>query len=159
MPCARTSPDRHVRTLADAAARADLLARLDRLTPDHAPAWGRFTAPQMLAHLADALRMAFGEVSCTPKRVPLVRHFPVKHLALYVLPFPRNAPTARELLARAPESFDAERAQLARLVARFDPAVAPAAWGPHPLFGSLSGAQWGVLAQRHADHHLRQFGV
>lgn len=148
-----------MRTLADAAARASVIARLERLSPDDAPSWGRFTAPQMLAHLTDALRMALGELPCEPRRLPLVRHFPVKHLVLYVLPFPRSAPTAGELLARAPDAWAVERGHLASLVARFDPAVAPRAWPPHPIFGPLTGAQWGVLTYKHADHHLRQFGA
>ena len=29
----------------------------------------------------------------------------------------------------------------------------------HPAFGKLSPRAWGVLAWRHTDHHLRQFGV
>jgi hypothetical protein len=28
-----------------------------------------------------------------------------------------------------------------------------------PLFGPLTGREWGALAYKHADHHLRQFGV
>jgi len=27
------------------------------------------------------------------------------------------------------------------------------------VFGVLSGREWGVLQCKHADHHLRQFGV
>ena len=30
---------------------------------------------------------------------------------------------------------------------------------PHPVFGNLSYRAYGVLIARHADHHLKQFGV
>ena len=34
-----------------------------------------------------------------------------------------------------------------------------AEWQEHPAFGRLARRAWGVLAYRHLDHHLRQFGV
>ena len=30
---------------------------------------------------------------------------------------------------------------------------------PHSVFGRLTHNEWGVLAAKHIDHHLRQFGV
>lgn len=146
-------------SLADAPARAALLARLARLSPDATPAWGRMTAPQVLAHLTDALRMAVGELSCTPKHVPVARAFPVKHLLLYVLPIPKGVPTAPELIARTAEDWPGEQARCAALAARFDAASAPRTWPAHPFFGPLTASQWGWLAYKHMDHHLRQFGV
>jgi hypothetical protein len=148
-----------VPSLAQPAARAALLERAARLSPDATPAWGRLTAPQMLVHVTDALRMAFGDVRCAPKHMTLLRRTPVKQLVIYWLPFPKGTPTAPELLARAATSWDDELARLREAVGRFDPAVAPARWPEHPIFGALSGRAWGVLAYRHADHHLRQFGV
>ena len=32
-------------------------------------------------------------------------------------------------------------------------------WPDHPAFGSITGEAWGVLAYRHTDHHLKQFGL
>ena len=37
-----------------------------------------------------------------------------------------------------------------------DPA---ATWGTHPIFGRVSGQEWGLLCWMHLDYHLRQFGV
>ena len=31
--------------------------------------------------------------------------------------------------------------------------------GIHPLFGSMSRREWGVVTYKHVDHHLKQFGV
>ena len=146
-------------TLAHAPTRAAVLARLARLSPDATPAWGRMNAPQVLAHLTDALRMAVGELSCRGKHVPIARTFPVKHLFLYVLPIPKGAPTSPDLIARTADDWAGEQARCAALVARFDAPAAPAAWPDHPLFGPLTGPQWGRLAYKHLDHHLRQFGV
>jgi hypothetical protein len=146
-------------TLADAATRTAIATRIARLSPESAPAWGRMSAPQMLAHCADALRMAYGDLPCAPKNVPLARLGVVKWLMLNLLPFPKGAPTARELIARAPTEWGAEREAVVALVERFGREATRSAWPAHPLFGPLTGPEWGQLAWKHLDHHLRQFGV
>jgi hypothetical protein len=146
-------------SLADPAVRASITARIDTLTPDTVPRWGSMTAPQMLAHCADALRMAYGDLTVAPKRVPLVRLAPVKWLLIYGIPFPKGAPTAKELRSRVPLHWGDERETLRTLVARFGEEASRRSWPEHPLFGPLDGRYWGQLAWKHLDHHLRQFGV
>lgn len=143
-------------TLRNAADREKIVARLDRVTEGATPRWGEFTAAKMLAHMSDACRMSLGELVVPRKKFPFVGSFPVKQLVLYVLPFPKNSPTAPEIIARAPESFEAERAQLKSLIARLDGNMGRQA---HPIFGALTADEWGVLGYKHLDHHLRQFGV
>lgn len=138
--------------------RAELVSRLGRLRGDAAARWGRMDAPHMLAHLADSLRMASGEVAPAARRLPL-RHPPLKQLIVYVLPFAKNLPTAPELLAREPQGWAAERAALLELIERFPTLASQPSWPAHPAFGRLSPRAWGVLTARHVDHHLRQFGV
>ncbi len=145
-----------MRTFRDATDRAAIVARLDRLTERMPPQWGRFTASKMLAHMTDACRMALGELPVRRRNIPLIDRFPVKQLVLYVLPFPKNSPTAREIISRMPEPFDAERTQLKALIAKLDGNTGKA---PHPIFGPLTPNEWGVLGYKHLDHHLRQFGV
>jgi hypothetical protein len=115
-------------------------------------------APRMVAHLADALKMALGELQVAPKQTPL--RFPgIKQLVIYVLPWPPGAPTAPELLARAPAAWNGEVVTLSALLERFAERTASGSWPSHPAFGSMSGRAWGVLVYRHCDHHFRQFGV
>jgi hypothetical protein len=146
-------------SLADASTRAAITARIAQLSPDTAPVWGRMSAPQMLAHCADALRMAYGDLPCAPKRVPLAQLGIVKWLMFNVIPFPKGAPTARELIDRAPAAWGVERGEVVSLVERFGRETSRTAWPAHPLFGPLTGAEWGQLAWKHLDHHLRQFRV
>ena len=69
----------------------------------------------MLAHLNDSYRMATGELKVKPKNLPL-RYTPIKQLIIYVLPFPKGAPTAPELIARCDGAvLDDERRAFARL--------------------------------------------
>ncbi|MFN8653755.1 MAG: DUF1569 domain-containing protein [Gemmatimonadales bacterium] len=151
-------------TLADAETRTALLRRVRALTPTARARWGKFTPPRMVGHLTESLRMALGELPVDRKPVPWpVRHFPVRDLLIFVLPFPKGLPTAPELLTRGNEPSGAELAQeiaafeaaLGRWPAR-DPALP---WPDHPAFGPLSARAWAVLQFRHADHHFRQFGI
>ena len=73
-----------------------LLTRLARLNADSRPQWGKLNCPQMLAHVADGMRMTLGDLACEPKGGPL-RYWPLKQLIIYWLPFPKGAPTAPEL--------------------------------------------------------------
>jgi hypothetical protein len=146
-------------SLADSADRARLAERVRALTADATPRWGRMNAAQMLAHCADALRNATGELPIALAPMPWARTRLVQWLMIDVVPFPKGAPTARELRSRAPVSIAHERDALLALLERFAPEHAPVSWAPHPLFGTLSPAQWGRLAHKHLDHHLRQFGV
>lgn len=142
----------------DADARGRLLARLDRVNESSKPLWGKFTADRMLCHLAEAMKMANGELPVAPKKLPL-RFFPLKQLAIYAMPFPKGLPTAPELLAAPATSVDDARADICGAIERFARRDANGALPPHPAFGALTSRAWGVLTYRHCDHHLRQFGV
>lgn len=136
----------------------ELRGRLDRLSPDMPAKWGRFTAPQMVCHLADALRMASGELPVA-SRNSAIRFTPIKQLIIYWLPFPKGVPTAPQLLERKPAEWAAEVQDLRR---ELDAVVKRGPAGPfvpHPAFGVLTPNAWGVLIYRHTDHHLRQFGA
>ncbi|CAN5277163.1 hypothetical protein BH24GEM2_BH24GEM2_12180 [soil metagenome] len=147
--------------------RDALWRRTQSVRPDTPARWGQFTAPQMLAHLIQSLRMTSGDLAIPPERAPWVLcHAPLKHLLIYVLPFPKGMSTFPELLAREaadPGNVSADAwtddQQVFRdaldSVGTMDPA---AKWPDHGAFGPLTGREWGVLQYRHLDHHLRQFG-
>lgn len=147
-----------MKTIWNAGDHRELRARLERLTPESTAQWGRMSAAQMVAHLCDAFRMAAGELRCESKRLP-IRYFPLKQLIVYVLPFPKNVPTAPELLSRRPGDWAADMRELQAIMDRVAAAGPGGCTAEHPAFGRLSGRAWGVLAYRHTDHHLRQFSV
>ena len=149
-----------MRTVLDAADREAILQRLAALTPSSPRQWGQLTVGGMLCHLYESTRMAVGELLVKPKGAKAFRVFPIKHLLLYVVPFPKGAPTAPELLQGVPaEDFEAERARLAELVRRIGVGPQEGPGPEHPLFGPLSRREWGTAVYKHMDHHLRQFGV
>jgi hypothetical protein len=136
----------------------ELQDRLVTLTPDRRGRWGKMTAPQMVVHIADSFRSSLGDLHVKSKDLPL-RYTPLKQLVIYWLPFPKNAPTAPELIARKPGDWSSDLGQLHELMNRFVLRNPKDSWPDHAAFGRLSGAQWGVLMYRHTDHHFRQFGI
>jgi Protein of unknown function (DUF1569) len=142
----------------DPAVRDALLARARTLTPQHAPKWGRFSVAGMVAHLNESSRMATGDLPVMSKAPSMLKWPPVRYLIIHHLPMPKSAPTAPELVARS------ATAELARELALFEQTFSRLDGQshrlvPHPAFGALSHANWGVLIHKHVDHHLRQFGV
>jgi hypothetical protein len=139
--------------------RAAICRRIGGVTSASVPRWGRMDAKAMLTHLRLSALMALGElpVACKSKRAFQV--FPVKHLILHVVPFPKGAPTAPELLAVEAAPVDAARSELVSLVERIGTGPREGDGPVHPLFGRLSFREWGVATYKHADHHLRQFGA
>jgi len=150
-----------VRSLWNEPDRRDLLARFDRLKPDAKAQWGKMSAPQMLTHIGDTLRMTIGALKVEPRKTPL-RFTPIKQLVIYWVPFiPRNLPTARELQKTLPGAWGDDLRDVKELarraVARYDQPATK--WPDHPAFGKLSPRAWGVLGYKHVDHHLKQFGA
>jgi hypothetical protein len=139
--------------------RTSICQRIASVTSATVPRWGRMDAQAMFAHLRLSALMALGELPVANKSKRVFQVFPVKHLILHVVPFPKSAPTAPELLTPNPTPADAIRSELLSLVERIGAGPREGDGPVHPLFGRLSFSEWGVATYKHSDHHLRQFGV
>lgn len=144
-------------TIYDPARRHELIERLDRLAPTAHPRWGRMDASRMVCHLLEAFRMPAGELRIRRRFVPF--RALVRWLMIYLLPFPKGAPTSRELLKRPAATWEQDRAALRQAILAATEPAPGAPLGDHPLFGEMSVRDWGVLMYKHTDHHLRQFGL
>ncbi|MCZ2149618.1 MAG: DUF1569 domain-containing protein [Bryobacterales bacterium] len=144
-----------MKSVRDAAARKEILARMARLEPGTRPKWGKMTAAQMLGHVAAPMRGAMGEMKVTGKPGPL-RNRIIRYLVIHVLPWPRGVPTVPEYVHAGEEDFSKNIHALTAVLERFAAALTLA---PHPAFGTLSRKDWGCLTYRHLDHHLKQFGL
>jgi hypothetical protein len=137
----------------------EMIRRLESLSPQAQPRWGRLTAAKMICHVADCLRMALGDLATRPPRSSAFIRFLLKPLFVFVLPMPRNLPTGRELLSTAPTTFEQDRQACADLMRRFSSTPGSGKGPSHQFFGVLTWSEWGALQWRHLDHHLRQFGA
>ena len=142
----------------DATVREELLGRLAQLKPDSRPRWGNMNAAQMVGHLADPLLGAMGEMKVTAKSGPLSNPV-LRYLIIYILPWPKGAPTAPEFIHAGPEELQTNVAKLRPVLERYAAHAAKGGLRPHPAFGDISTKDWGCLTYRHLDHHLSQFGL
>ena len=139
--------------------RAQIAGRLRSLSVSSAARWGRMNVVEMLQHLNLSARMAVGELPVVTKNKRVFQVFPLKHLILYVLPFPKGAPTADELKPSVAASVEEERTALLELLERIGTGLRDGVGPAHPLFGPLTWREWGVATYKHTDHHLKQFGA
>jgi Protein of unknown function (DUF1569) len=139
--------------------RSTICSRVRSLSPSSTRRWGRMDVTGMLQHLRLSAQMTVGELEVAPKNKRVFQVFPLKHLILYVLPFPKGAPTAPELHPVAAASLEEERAAVLALLDRIGTGPREGAGPAHPLFGSLSWREWGAVTYKHVDHHLKQFGA
>ncbi|HUR97890.1 MAG TPA: hypothetical protein VMZ26_07430, partial [Pyrinomonadaceae bacterium] len=84
-----------MKTIRDAQCRSELIARLNALSIDAKPAWGRMNVEQMLSHLVQAGDLPF--VSSTGDHSSWFSRTVIKPLVLYVLPIPKEVKTSAEM--------------------------------------------------------------
>jgi|SRR5687767_1607757 len=150
-----------MKTLRDEKCREKLIGRVQRLTSDARPAWGKMNVEQMLSHLVQANELPF--VASVPDRSNWMSRTVIKPLVLYVMPIPKEVKTSpamdQQLDGRKPRGFDADKTQLVESLKKLGTLSEEHRCLAHPFFGELSARQWGMLAHKHMDHHLRQFGA
>src|SRR5262245_42969478 len=139
--------------------RTAICDRVRSLSTSSTGRWGRMDVVGMLEHLRLSGSMAVGELPVASASKRVFQVFPLKHLILYVLPFPKGAPTAPELHPDTGASFEDERAAVLALLDRIGTGPREGAGPAHPLFGTLSWREWGAATYKHVDHHLKQFGA
>ena len=148
-----------VQSLVDPAVRAEVVRRLSSLSPESRGRWGEMTVGRMLCHLGDVFEAQYAPATRVfAGRLPF-RAFPVKQLALYVVPFPRGVKVPRQLFKTAPGPLGEDLARVLRLTEEYPDRAGSNGWPGHPYFGPLTGAEWGIFNYKHLDHHLRQFGA
>lgn len=139
--------------------RAAIGNRMRSLSTSSSRRWGSMDVTGMLKHLHLSALMALGEIEVPSANKRVFHVFPVKHLILYVLPFPKGAPTAPKLKPADAGSMEEERAAVLELLERIGTGPHDGAGPAHPLFGPLTRREWGVVTYKHTDHHLKQFGA
>ena len=148
-----------MRSILNEGDRAEITSRMQSLSVSSSGRWGSLGVTEMLQHLRLSASMTLGDLPVPSANKRMFQVFPLKHLILYVLPFPKGAPTAPELKPSVAAALEEERAVLLALLERIGTGPREGAGPAHPLFGPLTWREWGVVTYKHADHHLRQFGA
>lgn len=141
----------------------EILARLERLSPQTPRLWGKMSAHQMICHLNDAFKLYTGAITAIPPGFP----YPSTLLKLGALWVPIRWPKGFKTIAEVdqerggtkPAEFEQDVAELRGRVSGFAKNGEDFAWPIHPYLGRMSAKEWMRLGYLHTDHHLRQFGV
>jgi hypothetical protein len=152
-----------MKTVANPAVLDSLEQRLRRLRVDTPRRWGTLTAHQMLCHLGDAMAMVLGE---RPRQVAVKQRTRrlVKGVILWsAIPWPHGWPTNPQhdpmVDGTRPTDFASDLARVVEGLRRIATAGPEELEPAHGFFGTMATRDWQRWAYRHADHHLRQFGL
>ena len=147
-----------MKSVYDAAVRHELIARIRLLTEKNAAQWGTMTVFQMLKHCTLWEEMVLNGKKY--KRVFVGWLFGRMALNSMVRddgPVRRNSPSIPELIVAGSGDVALQRELWIERIEEHG-----RRWNPdfvHPFFGRMTKEETGILAYKHADHHLRQFGV
>jgi len=145
----------------DPAVTAELIHRIEELTPQSPALWGKMSVDQMLAHCCVAYEMAFTDKH--PKANPVMRFLLknfVKKGVVNEVPYKKNLPTAPAFLIKNEKNFAEEKGRLIAFLEQTLAAGEPGFEGKEsPSFGPMTAKEWNNLLYKHLDHHLTQFGV
>lgn len=146
-------------SLFEANVAEQIIERINSIRSYSQPKWGKMNASQMMAHCQVAFKVYFGEEKMKRGLVGLLFGRMAKKKMFSDTPWPRNLPTAKSFIISDEREFEAEKENLVQSIKRFASEGYNVTSSMHPFFGKLSSQEWALLAYKHLDHHLQQFGA
>ncbi len=145
------------RSLYDQQVFEETLNRIDHLTHETKPRWGKMDAGQMLPHCAETIDVANGKpLEGTPFLVSLFRGY-IKKMVVGPKPYSKNLRTHPQYLRTEPVDFAQEKQHLLDALHKLKAQEGEKI--KHTMFGILTPEEKGWGMYKHLDHHLQQFGV
>ncbi|MBP2830966.1 DUF1569 domain-containing protein [Aquimarina sp. U1-2] len=136
----------------------EIKSRVNELSHDSLPSWGKMNISQMLHHCQFPLKIALQKEHPVLRPNLLAKLFFKKSL-YNDKPWRKNLPTHPKLKVVEQKDFKAEKDKLLALIIEFNKQKDLKEWPPHPMFGKFTTMQWGQMQYKHLDHHLQQFNV
>ncbi|MEO8664412.1 MAG: DUF1569 domain-containing protein [Ignavibacteria bacterium] len=137
----------------------DIVLRINKLSHENKPIWGKMNVTQMLAHCQVQLHVAMGDIKLKRNLMGLLLGRFFKKKSTSEEPFRKNLPTDKAFIITGDRDFNEEKIKLLNLIQKIsDEGEKIISNDPHPFFGELTKSEWSVLIWKHLDHHLKQFG-
>lgn len=139
----------------------EVISRIEALSLDTKPKWGKMSVDQMLAHCNVAYEMAFTEKHPKPNALMrfMLKTF-VKKGVVNETPYPKNSRTAPAFIITDARNFKEEKERLIAFLKKCSDLGESYFEGKEsPSFGNMTAQEWNNLFYKHLDHHLTQFGV
>ena len=137
------------------------IARLEKLTAETKPQWGKMNAPQMLAHLNVPYDMTYVEIN--PKfnvMTKLLLKWFVKPGVVGEKPYKKNSRTAPVFFVEGDRDFELEKSRLIENIKKTEQLGKDHFEGrDYVSFGKMTATEWSNLFYKHLDHHFTQFDI
>lgn len=140
---------------------ANIISRINQLTPNTASLWGKMDVAQMMAHCNVTYEMIYTDKHPKPNTVKtfLLKTF-VKKAVVGNNPYPKNGRTAPQFLISAQKEFEKEKNDLVGYITKTQKLGETHFNNKEShSFGKLTSNEWNNMLYKHLDHHLNQFGV
>jgi Protein of unknown function (DUF1569) len=138
----------------------EILNRIDKLSPNSKPQWGKMDVAQMLAHCSSFQDIAMGHSFPVRGWLGILIGNFVKPIFYNDKPLAQNMSTIPTILIVDEKESETEKEKLKQKIITFqNNGSEKCTTHPHPFFGKLTSKQWGKGIYKHLDHHLKQFGV
>jgi hypothetical protein len=138
-----------------------VISRINKLSPETQPTWGKMNVAQMLAHCNVTYEMIYTDKHPKPNfMMRLVLKAFVKNVVVTEKPYKRNSQTAPAFLITDERIFAVEKERLINHITQTQQLGADHFDGKESnSFGKLNRTEWNNMLYKHLDHHLTQFGV
>jgi hypothetical protein len=149
-----------MKSIFDEGVRMELAKRIDALTINNKPSWGKMTVAQMLRHCSLCEEYYLGNIIV--RRSFAGRIFGKQAIRGILkdenTKLGKNAPTAKQFLVRENIiDLETEKLRWKLLIERYNEFNSEEF--NHWFFGKMTREQLGQFIYKHSDHHLRQFGA
>src|SRR5436190_18018711 len=130
-----------IKNLFDPIVKQEIILRINKLTPESKPLWGKMNVSQMLAHLQVPIGVADGSQKLKRTLFGRIVGPMVKSIIYNDKPFKRNLPTDPSFVMFGSEKdFETEKQKLLSMVRNFNETTIVNQ--THTFFGNLTKEQW-----------------
>lgn len=145
----------------DQAVQEELIVRINSLADTNKGQWGKMNVYQMVRHNTYWNEWMLGQGHHSYKQALIGKLFGKMALRKMIKdeqPFDKNVPTSAQFKIKETKAdLEAEKLKWVALIKAYDTYENPGFI--HDFFGIMNRDEIGILAYKHSDHHLRQFGV
>lgn len=138
-----------------------VLTRMDKLSANAQPLWGKMSVGQMLAHCNVTYEMVYESKHAKPN--PLIKtllKFLVKKVVVNEKPYKKNSRTGPQFIVKETRNFEKEKQRLVdHLHKTLELGEKHFEGKESHSFGVLNSREWNNMFYKHLDHHLSQFGA
>ncbi len=139
----------------------EIISRINKLTKNSQPLWGKMSVDQMLAHCNVTYEMVYDNIH--PEQNALTKFFLklfVKNIVVSDKPYPKNSKTAPAFIITDSKNFANEKTRLIDYITKTQELGGGYFEGREShSFGELKMVEWNNMFYKHLDHHLSQFGI